>query len=70
MDEQQILKEKFEEEIKDRSVSQRQKLRGKMMRDLYNRKLNHIFLSNDHRANFYNGQVHNIIEQIESFKEW
>lgn len=70
MDEQRVLKEQFEEEIKDRSASQRQKLRGKMMRDLYNKRLNHIFLSNDHRANFYKGQVGHIIEQIEGFKDW
>lgn len=54
-EEQQKKLDEFEDQIKDRSYSQRKRLRSKMMREMYNQKLNHIFLSNDHRANFYKG---------------
>lgn len=68
--ESQLERNKIEDEIRDRSASQRQKERGKMMRELYHRQLNHIFLSNDHRANFYKGEANHIIEQIEGFTNW
>ena len=60
--EQSYLRQRIEDSLRDRSGSERTKERGKLMRELYHKQLNYIFLSNDHRANFYKGQADHIIE--------